>query len=317
MENVWDLFDNLRINSDKEDAEKSEELRCESCNGTQIVLDEGNYICKCGTVVSRFIDTAAEWRFYGSEDNKNSDPTRCGMVTNELLPNSSLGSMIGYLKHETHDIYIMRKYHMWNSMTYKERSLYNIFDTLTVNAINSGISKNIIDEAKSLYKQISEKKISRGDNRSGLIASSIYMSCKNNKVPRSAKEIAKIFNLKTPTMTKGCKKFQEIMKMNMESTNAEDFVFRFCSKLNMDKTQREICKVIVHKIELNEILSDSTPPSLAAGSIYMCNHYYEWGITKKDLSSICEISQVTISKCFKKLQNHTTFLFIESENENI
>lgn len=311
MDDIWNLFDDLRIenHTDNTQSNKCELLECESCGGNQITLDDGNYICKCGTIVSRFIDTSAEWRFYGNDDNKCSDPTRCGMATNELLPNSSLGSMIGFLKHETHDIYIMRKYHMWNSMTYKERSLYNIFDTLTVNAINNGIPKNIIDEAKSLYKQISEKKISRGDNRSGLIASSIYMSCKNNKVPRSAKEIAKIFNLKTPTMTKGCKKFQEIMKLNMESTNAEDFVFRFCSKLNIDKTKREICKLVVQKIEQNEILSDSTPPSLAAGSIYTCNHYYNWGITKKDLSSICEISQVTISKCFKKLSQHIKFLF--------
>ena len=308
-ENVWDLFDNLRIKDTNVPNKPNDELVCESCGSTQIILEEGNYICECGTLVSRFIDTGAEWRFYGNDDSKCSDPTRCGMVVNELLPNSSLGSMIGYLKHETHDIYIMRKYHMWNSMTYKERSLYNIFDTLTVNAINSGIPKNIIEEAKALYKQISEKKISRGDNRSGLIASSIYISCKNNKVPRSAKEIAKIFNLKTPTMTKGCKKFQEIMQCTTESTNAEDFVFRFCSKLNIDKTQREICKVIVKKIELNEILSDSTPPSMAAGSIYTCNHYYNWGISKKDLSTICEISQVTISKCFKKLQPHIQFLF--------
>ena len=207
----------------------------------------------------------------------------------------------------------MRKYHMWNSMTYKERSLYNIFDTLTINAINNGISKNIIEEAKALYKQLSDKKISRGDNRNGLIASSIYVSCKNNKVPRSAKEIAKIFNLTIPTMTRGCKKFQEIMQMNMASTNAEDFVFRFCSKLNLDKNKGELCKLIVLQIEKYEILSDSTPPSMAAGSIYMCNHYYDWGITKKNLSLICDISQVTISKCFKKLSSHVALLF-ESNN---
>ena len=205
----------------------------------------------------------------------------------------------------------MRKYHMWNSMTYKERSLYNIFDTLTINAINNGISKNIIDEAKALYKQISEKKISRGDNRNGLIASSIYMSCKNNRVPRSAKEIAKIFNLTIPTMTRGCKKFQEIMNINMASTDAEDFVFRFCSKLNLDKNKGEMCKAILLKVEKYEILSDSTPPSMAAGNIYMCNHYYDWGISKKQISLICDISQVTISKCFKKLNMHTQLLFKE------
>ena len=312
----WDLFasfiESPKNESNTSDTNHSIILTCDSCRGTDIILDEGNYICKCGTINSRFIDTSQEWRFYGSEDSKYNDPTRCGMAINELLPNSSLGSTIGYSRNDSHDVYLIRKYHLWNSLSYKERSLYNIFDTLTLNAVNNGIPKNIIEEAKALYKNLSDKKISRGDNRNGLIASSIYMSCKNNGVPRSAKEIAKIFNLSIPTMTRACKKFQEIMQMNTISTNAEDFIFRFCSNLNLDRNKSEICKETVVRIEKFEILSDSTPPSLAAGSIYLCNQYYDWGIAKKDLSAICDISQVTISKCFKKLQSHSKILF---ENE--
>lgn len=283
---------------------------CEHCSSDQVVLDEGNYHCKhCGTLVSRFLDSNAEWRFYGNDDNKGNDPTRCGMPTNDLLPDSSLCSMIGFIGNESHDIRIMRKYHMWNCMTYKERSLYNIFDTLTVNAVNNGIPKIIIEEAKMLYKKISELKISRGENRSGLIASSIYMSCKNNKVPRSTKEIAKIFNLKVTTMTKGCKKFQEIMKINMDSTTAEDFICRFCSKMNLDKYKRDICKVVVKKAEELSIVSENTPPSIAAGSIYLCNSLMNWGLSKKELSDSCEISQVTISKCYKKMHMYRSYLF--------
>lgn len=312
-DDVWALLNDLKANlciSDKGNEGKQTPLVCEHCMSENVILEDGNYNCRgCGTLISRFIDTSAEWRYYGSEDNKTSDPTRCGLPTSELLPDSSLGSMIGFISNESHDIKIMRKYHMWNCMTYKERSLYNIFDTLTVNAVNNGIPKIIIDEAKMLYKKISEMKISRGENRSGLIASSIYMSCKNNRVPRSTKEIAKIFNLKVTTMTKGCKKFQEIMRMNMESTNAEDFISRFCSKLNLDKPKRDICKAIVKKADELSIVSENTPPSIAAGTIYMCNNVMQWGISKKELSDACEISQVTISKCYKKIFVYKTVLF--------
>jgi transcription initiation factor TFIIB len=204
---------------------------------------------------------------------------------------------------------------MWNSMSYKERSLYNIFDTLTVSAVNNGISKSIIEEAKMLYKKLSELKISRGENRSGLIASSIYMSCKNNKVPRSAKEIAKIFNLKVTTMTRGCKKFQEIMKVNVDSTNAVDFIYRFCSKLNIDKAFRDVCKDVVVQADELGIVSENTPPSVAAGSIYLCNVLFSWNFTKKNMSEACEISQVTISKCYKKMFMYKKFLFSKETAE--
>ena len=52
-----------------------------------------------------------------------------------------------------------------------------------------------------MYKILSEAKISRGANRKGLIASCIYTACKIKKVPRSAKEIADIFDLNITNMT--------------------------------------------------------------------------------------------------------------------
>lgn len=283
---------------------------CPHCRTDSVVLDDGNYCChQCGTLVDRFIDASAEWRFYGNDDNKSADPTRCGMPTNDLLPEASMGTIIGYTCNENPNMRMIRKYHLWNSMTYKERSLYSIFDTLTVNAVNNGIPKSIIEEAKMLYKKISELKISRGDNRSGLIASSIYMSCKTHGVPRSTKEIAKIFNLKPTIMTRGCKKFQEIMKMSMESTSPENFISRFCSKLSLDSHRRELCRAILARADELSLVSENTPPSVAAGSIFLCNVVGDWGLTKKELGEACEISQVTISKCYKKMCQHVEALF--------
>lgn len=283
---------------------------CIHCQSDDIILEESIYTCRsCGSINERFIDMTAEWRYYGSEDTKSSDPTRCGMPVNQLLPESSLGSVIGRNIKESYEMKLIRKYHMWNSMSYKERSLYNIFDNITVNAVNNGIATSIIEEAKMFYKKVSESKISRGENRSGLIASSIYMSCKSNKVPRSTKEIAKIFNLKPKTMTKGCKKFQDVMKLNVESTCADDFIQRFCSKLGLDNEIRDLCRQIVAKADDLCIVSENTPPSISAGSIYLCNIVCNLGISKKDMATACELSQVTLSKCYKKLYDHRSLLF--------
>lgn len=283
---------------------------CDHCKSNDIILEENIYTCRCcGSITDKFIDMTAEWRFYGSEDSKSTDPTRCGLPINHLLPESSLGSVIGRNVKESYEMKLIRKYHMWNSMTYKERSLYNIFDNITVNAINHGIPTSIIEEAKMFYKTVSENKISRGENRNGIIASSIYMSCKSNKVPRSTKEIAKIFNLKTKTMTKGCKKFQDVMKLNVESTCADDFIQRFCSKLSLDTEIRDLCREIVAKADELCVVSENTPPSISAGSIYLCNVVCGLGISKKDMAAACELSQVTLSKCYKKLYDHRRLLF--------
>ena len=302
-----DIDDNHEVRDDPKDKE---------CSHEEIIVCDSNYVCAtCNTVLSRFIDQTAEWRFYGVNDNKAADPTRCGMPTNELLPGSSLGSMIGYTNKDNYDFRMMRKYHMWNSMSYKERTLYNIFENLTIIAINSGIPKSILEEAKLLYKQVSESRITRGDNRHGLIASSIYIACKKNGVPRSSKEIAKIFNINSTTMTKGCKKFQEIMKINIKTSMSSDFINRFCSNVNLSKEQTDICKSVVNIIEEGNLVSENTPPSIASGVIFLCSEYYNWGIPKKIISKACDVSQVTITKCFTKLSLHTDAVFKNIERE--
>lgn len=311
---VWGLLNDLKPSNTTSSSDQDDVTCCPFCGGLDIVLDDGNFMCYgCNSLVDRFIDMTAEWRYYGADDNKSSDPTRCGMPVNELLPDSSLGSVISNQFNESYDMKIIKKYHMWNSISYKERSLYNIFENITVNAINNGISPSIIEEAKAFYKKVSESHISRGENRSGLIATSIYMSCKSNNVPRSTKEIAKIFNLKNTTMTRGCKKFNDIMRINMDSSHPLDFIHRFCSKLNLPTTMREECKRIIQKADDLNILCESTPPSAASGCIYMCNVIHDLGLTKKDIALASGISLVTLSKIAKKLMGYKDHLSLSTD----
>ena len=309
MTDIWDIFNELKISNNEPIIEDKSNC-CIYCKSLNILLLDGNYMCnECNSVLERFIDMQAEWRWYGADDNKSSDPTRCGLPTNDLLPDSSLGSIISNQNNESYDMKLIKKYHMWNSMSYKERTLYNIFDNITVNAINNGIPLSIIDEAKVLYKKVSESRISRGNNRSGLIATSIYMSCKSNGVPRSTKEIAKIFNLKSTTMTKGCKKFQDILKTRLDATSPIDFIKRFCSKLNLNLEISNICSYTIEKADELNLVSSSTPMSVAAGCIYLVNVHCELNISKKDMAESCEISQVTLTKTYKKLYDYRGSLF--------
>ena len=108
------------------------EVCLECLQDTLIEGASGCYECtSCGVIGNQIIDTGAEWRFYGSEDNKSSDPTRCGMPSNELLPQSSLGSVVGYgWKGDTFEMHRIRKYQGWNAMPYKERARYNDFQII-------------------------------------------------------------------------------------------------------------------------------------------------------------------------------------------
>jgi transcription initiation factor TFIIB len=309
----WNLLNDFKnelnaISTVNKDNNDEEVFTC-SCGSTDVIIEDTMQICKkCCAVLGRVIDNSAEWRYYGSEDSRDSDPSRCGLPTNSLLPKSSLGSMIGGSKHDSIDIKRIRMYQMWNSMPYDERTLWSVFEKLTSNTVNNGIPQRVIDDAKVLYKKASEKKISRGDNKEGLIASCIYHSCILNNVPRSSKEIASMFNISPVVLNRGNSRFQTLLKINVASSGPDDFISRFGSKLSMKMNDIDNCKKLVQFLEKHEIMSDNSPTSSAAGILYYYSTTENLGYTKKQFSAICNVSEVTIIKNYKIICKYKGFI---------
>ena len=282
--------------------------RCAFCGHGSLIQDEGQIICtSCNGITSRVIDMGAEWRYYGIDDNRD-DPARCGMPTNDLLPKSSMGSIIGNRWGDSKDMRRIRMYQLWNSMPYWERTLYNVFDKIVNNTTNHGIPAKVLDDAKVLYKKASEKKISRGDNKEGLIASCIYFACLMNKIPRSPKEDARMFHIDSKVLTKGNARFQSLKQINVDCSNSNDYVARFGSRLNLNYEDIQKCKALACKLDELEVVSENSPTSVAAGTIYFFITKNNLTVTKKQISEVCEVSEVTITKTCKRIKKYELLL---------
>jgi transcription initiation factor TFIIB len=152
----------------------------------------------------------------------------------------------------------------------------------------------------------------RGCNRDGIKAASIYISCRLNGCTRTPHEIAEIFNLDNTSATHGCSLALEILNnvqrnnglevTNLGVTLPSAFIERYCSKLNINKDQTMLCKFIANKVEKANIIQDNTPHSIAAGIIYFVCQSFNLSQTKGDIAIVCKVSEVTISKCFRKLE---------------
>jgi transcription initiation factor TFIIB len=317
---LWSSFDNESKENNVEcvyDAEVSNREICDKCNNIVALTAEGYLICvnkDCGMLYKDILDQSAEWRFYGAGDNSSSDPTRCGMPINPLLKESSFGCKVMCNGKSSYEMRKIRRYTEWQSMPYKEKSQYDEFERIKIMANNSGIPKFIIDDALIYHKKISEQKTFRALNRDGIIAASIYISGRINNFPRTAKEIATIFHLDNTSATKGCKNALTIlnkMEKNMESDNKTvlhqtkpvSFIERYCSKLNINKELTKLCMFIAVRVEKNNLMPENTPHSVAAGIVYFIGNMCNLNMSKNDVKTISEISEVTINKCFKKLDS--------------
>lgn len=103
---------------------------CEICGSQQEEFDlEEEVVCKtCGTLFKPNIDSSAEYRFFGADDRSSSDPCRVGAPTDSRFPQSTLGTIIlnkavGGNKSNRIAMARVRRFHTWNILPYKERSL--------------------------------------------------------------------------------------------------------------------------------------------------------------------------------------------------
>jgi transcription initiation factor TFIIB len=290
--------------------------------------DTGNYSESRGVISCKIcyreitnITDGPEWRFYGSNDSRSQNPSRCGMPVNSLLPKSSLGSSVS-IKNRSESMNMIGRYQRWNSMPYRERSLYKVFVDIDTKCQANGLPKIISTTAKSLYRILSDAKISRGSNRIGVIAACVYNACKECGVPRSPNELSCIFDIDPKVMTKGCKNYTEIMRIsktdmtrihNIKSIDLDDFIERFCHNLSISGKGVSAIMRISGMCQDLGLISDNTPPSMASGCIYLYVKTLKIDILKKQISDICKISEVTINKCSKKLEaNEIIMEFVNS-----
>lgn len=320
-----DMFDNIDFdeesieNINKNDMQKTN--ICINCNKDNLIEDfsMGIIVCKsCGQVQDNIIDSQPEWRTF--DDSKEGN-IRCSSNVSKLLPQSSLGTTIRGGRWNSR----IKTLHNWSAMPYRERSLNGVFKQLQEVCEKNGIFKCIEDDAKIMYKAISECKhaegknidkfiIIRGKNRVSLIAACIFFACKRKGMTRSPKEIADIFKIDYTDITRGCKNFQKFIKkgnidINMGLSLPEDFVSRFCKELNIMQKYIDHAVVIAKNIRQMNFASVHTPFSIATSSILLMAEFNDISsITKKKLASRFGVSEVTITKTYKKIEEYKDIL---------
>lgn len=283
---------------------KTEEC-CINCKSDNIRINKDYIVCEqCGTIQQYMINKADKI----TDINVMYDASK-----NVLLPQSSLGTSIN--KGCYNRISRLQK---WDQMPYKERSLYNIFLNIESNCRKFKISKAIIDNAKIFYKFISTQKnkkdkivILRKVNKISLIAATVFFGAKLQKIPQKPDEIAKIFNINKTDLSKGCKKFIELMRdhpiyKNIKTTNSTDLIHNTFVKLNLKQEYYDIIIKILTYIEKLNLLSTHNPYSIAGTAVLTVNLYYKLHLTKRRIAELFDISDVTLAKTYNKIRKYVT-----------
>jgi transcription initiation factor TFIIIB Brf1 subunit/transcription initiation factor TFIIB len=334
--NNLNLNNNLEIDFKKLDIKKKS---CKSCKSEKLVKDniKGYLVCtECAVINQEFLDENPEFTY--DEENNGNGSSRYGCPANYFFPKSALGTKIAPPKKGYNKVIALQRQ---GQMPYREKSLLEVLERIQLKCKKYSITQTIIDSAKILYKKVSDSKHIRGKrkgknmimrciNRRSMIAACVFYACKMQKEPRSPKEIADIYDLEIKHVHRGCRKILDYIDLNstfyqIRNSQAADFIERLSKKMDIDKKYIDIAKDICNNIHKLDIASTHEPPSIAAGCILLVANTYNINISKKQISEIFDISDVTISKTYRKihpyykiiLNNKVTDLILQKKNAMI
>jgi hypothetical protein len=327
-----DSIINKKYSTDKQI--NSNEPECITCGCTDMTEDtsQGLIIClNCGQV--------SDGLYFSGPDKINYEDTdkgelRYSMPVNTLLPESS----IGYLNIVGHGCSKMREIQKWG-VPYKERSLKLIYTEFEQICYKNKILKTIEDDAKIMFKLISECRhqsgknkgknmIMRGNNRKSIIAACLYNSCKKNKMSKTPKQIAKMFNISIISMNTGCRKFDDMIDSNNlkyiydSSISHKPYYYirqvcendKFCVEEKYIEKAIEISK----NIEKLDLITTHTPHSIAVVSVLLMAEISNLsGLSKKKIALLFDITEVTLNRIYKKIEDYKNIVIDSSKTDNI
>ena len=304
-----DIYNNIMTNDNTIRLSK-----CTRCDSDDFIEDytNGIIICTCGQVINNLYDSTNDVRQY--EDDNKQENKRHNKVTNELLPQSSLGAKLPYnIKGNLHKI------QSWSAMPYKERSLNNDFKIINLVCEKLNLSKNIQNSANIYYAAAKSCKhqdgenegkniITRGKNNKGIQGGCIWISCKKYNIPVLSKDISENFNLTIKELNKGIKSLKRLleiknMSVQLNVIGSEEYVRKYCTTLNVKTEYMEQSIQIAKNIDKLNIITEHTQFSIAATSVLIMAELNSiTNVTKKSLKEMFGVSNVTISKTYKKLE---------------
>jgi transcription initiation factor TFIIB len=306
-EDIDNLLFGISIN---EEAQINENI-CSACKSDNMAVDEnqGYYVCMdCGVINNTYLNKNP---IFNKDGNAKANSSY-GCPTNFFFPKSALGTKIkckGYNR--------MSALQRQSQMPYKEKSLMEELQKIQEKCKQYNITQSIIDTSKILYKKVNDSKHTKGNrkgknrimrciNRRSMIAACVFYACKLQNEPRSPKEIADIYSLEIKHVNKGYRKFMDFINIEdlhhtFTSSLSTDFIKRFANKLEMNEKYIKYAIEISNNINKLDLASTHEPPSVAAGCLLLVINMYSLPINKKQISEVFSISDVTISKTYRRI----------------
>ncbi|MBO7410017.1 MAG: transcription initiation factor IIB [Candidatus Methanomethylophilaceae archaeon] len=286
---------------------------CPDCGCKSFMTDpiRGERICnKCGMVIDDSIVDERPEPNYG--DDRSQARAHYGMPVNRYFPGSSLstdistgnrdgnGNIISYEKRMRFSH--LRKVHFRNCVKKGvERNLRAAMGEIDRLNAALGLPGNVHEKTVSIYRRAVTKNLVKGRSIDGLVAASVYAACRQCGVPRTLDEIADHTRIRRKELARISRMVNRALHLKLDAAKPRDFLPRFCSALGLSNETECKARELLEASEELGISSGRTPVGIVAAAIYLATVLSGERRTKKAVSDVAKVTEVTIRNRLKEI----------------
>jgi transcription initiation factor TFIIB len=288
--------------------------RCTNCGSTHLTRDyeRGELVCdECGLVLEEsMIDQGPEWRAFDAEQGEKR--TRTGAPTTLTIHDKGLSTEIGWKNRDPYgksiptrnraQLYRLRKWQRRIRVSNAtERNLAFALAELDRIASSMALPRNVRETAAMIYRKAVNRNLIRGRSIEGVVAASLYGSCRQCSVPRTLDEIASKSRIGRKEIGRTYRFMTRELHLKLMPTRPQDYIQRFCSELKLKGEIQTRANEILKEATERELTSGRGPTGVAAAAIYIASVQCGERRTQREVAEVAGVTEVTIRNRYKEL----------------
>ncbi len=287
---------------------------CSICGSSEFYEDttRGENICTaCGCVINdRMMDTGPEWRAFTAEERNAR--ARTGSPMTLTMADKGLATTIGWSDRDANGrsiaannraaIYRMRKWQIRTLVhSSQHRNLSIAMSEMDRLTSQLGIPSETKETAALIYRKALSRRLVRGRSIEGMVAASIYLSCRIHKIPRQLDEIVTEARVNRKELGQCVRLILRNVDIRVPIPSANDLMPRISADLSLDGRTLQCAMDIINKARQHGLTAGKDPGGLAAAALYIAGIIEDDRRTQREIAEASNVTEVTVRNRYKDL----------------
>ncbi len=289
--------------------------KCPRCTKNAIIADHesGEVFCsKCGFVISEKLqDSGPEWRTF--LDDKNGNKARTGIPMTLASHDMGLSTVIGTTNKDVTGKQVSSQMKMTLIRLRKldtrsqfsksvDKNYRQAFTELLTIKEKLSLSDAVIEKAAYIYRKAVSKGLVKGRSISALLASSLYVACRDTETPRTLNDFVDVMNIKKREIAVCYRMLLTELDLRVPVVDSVQCIARVASKAGISEKTKRYAIEILRKTKKSMVLAGKNPMGLAASALYIACMDFNEGHSQKEIAQAANVTEVTIRNRCKGLK---------------